>query len=173
MWTEDMVERLTTDHGAGKSATLIQRRLLEEFGAVKSRNAVIGKIHRLGLVRDASRSPERKEREKLSGLPFNPTNTKPIGGAALAKRVNVLREILAAKEVAVKAPEANPVPGGVALLDLQPHSCRWPLGDPRDENFSFCGAEKEAGCSYCSAHARRAFTGIPKPKVILGKRIAA
>lgn len=171
MWTEDMVGRLTTDYEAGKSASMIQRRLHEEFGASKSRNAVIGKIHRLGLVRAGSVNPERKEREKLCGLPFNPTSTTQ-GGVALAKRVNVLREI-AAKEDAVKAPEANPVPGGVMLLDLQPHSCRWPIGDPRDEDFKFCGARKEFGRSYCCEHAARAYSGIPKPKVILGKRIAA
>jgi GcrA cell cycle regulator len=45
----------------------------------------------------------------------------------------------------------------IDLLGLQTCMCRWPIGDPRDGNFHFCGHSKTGNSSYCAAHARMAF----------------
>ncbi len=45
----------------------------------------------------------------------------------------------------------------VALVDLRPGMCRWPLGDPPDDDFGFCGAPAQAGSSYCEECRKRAY----------------
>jgi GcrA cell cycle regulator len=45
----------------------------------------------------------------------------------------------------------------VVLLDLKENMCRWPIGDPQDETFHFCGHAKAPGISYCEHHATKAF----------------
>lgn len=45
----------------------------------------------------------------------------------------------------------------IKLLDLEPHHCRWGIGDPKKDDFGFCGAQKVPGLSYCMEHARRAY----------------
>lgn len=59
-------------------------------------------------------------------------------------------------------PVAIPISRRVQLLDLTFNSCRWPLGDPRDEDFAFCGADRvkpeDPSNAYCAAHARIGYT---------------
>jgi hypothetical protein len=50
-----------------------------------------------------------------------------------------------------------PSPRRIRLVDLSDNSCRWPIGDPRDPDFSFCGEPKRDGGPYCAAHAALAF----------------
>ena len=49
------------------------------------------------------------------------------------------------------------------ITSLEPRDCRWPIGDPRQEGFHFCGAPQVAGQSYCSEHLRLAFQP-PRPR---------
>lgn len=51
----------------------------------------------------------------------------------------------------------------VPLADLEPHHCRWPIGDPKRQPFGFCGEQIVAGLPYCKAHALRAYTP-PRPR---------
>ena len=53
---------------------------------------------------------------------------------------------------------------GIPLTDLKVNSCRWPLGDPTDPDFSFCGKEAVPGKPYCAAHCVEAYTGVFKPR---------
>jgi GcrA cell cycle regulator len=57
---------------------------------------------------------------------------------------------------AVPVTEAAPKPLGVHLQDITENMCRWPIGDPQDENFHFCGCQKTNG-AYCEHHARIAY----------------
>ena len=45
----------------------------------------------------------------------------------------------------------------ITVTDLDNHTCRWPLGDPKDENFHFCGAPVRIGQTYCEEHAAIAY----------------
>ena len=47
--------------------------------------------------------------------------------------------------------------GNAKLTDLDNHTCRWPLGDPKDENFHFCGRRVKVGQTYCEEHAALAY----------------
>ena len=53
---------------------------------------------------------------------------------------------------------------GVPLVELKTTSCRWPLGDPNDPDFSFCGKEAVPGKPYCATHCLEAYTGVFKPR---------
>ena len=48
----------------------------------------------------------------------------------------------------------------VSLMDLKLNSCRWPIGDPKDEDFHFCGADTVTGKPYCSEHCKIAYTSL-------------
>lgn len=49
-----------------------------------------------------------------------------------------------------------------AVLNLEPHHCRFPSGE--GDKISFCGAKREIGLPYCAAHARKCFTGHSEPE---------
>ncbi len=153
-WTEDRVDTLKKLWAEGLSASQIAKQL----GGV-TRNAVIGKVHRLGLSGRAtpSRPPSR------------------VGGAARPRPALRLSPS-AAKLVATPAPRPNAAPMRAArlanalanlpsvgssentsILNLSDHICRWPIGDPGDENFRFCGKKCKSGSPYCEEHAQQAY----------------
>lgn len=148
--SEEMKARLAELDAAGRSATQIAEALGNEFGVYKTRNAIIGLIHRMGL---------RKTRESRANKPAPVPSVKkqsrhsgrPEGGRPL-------------RPAPVKAPTppvmGNPITpepsGSVGLLDLEHHHCRAIVGRGTDGLATFCGAPKSAG-SYCAAHARGYF----------------
>ena len=134
-WTEERVELLTKLWAEGLSASQIARSL----GDV-TRNAVIGKIHRLGLSGRAT--PTRSER---------PRHT--------ARRKSASKPVLVEPELIEEAVLAD---GNFAtVLTLKDSMCKWPIGHPGSSEFHFCGRKTEAGISYCDAHVRVAYQGVP------------
>jgi GcrA cell cycle regulator len=135
-WSPDRVETLKALWAEGYSAGQIAVQL----GAV-TRNAVIGKVHRLGLPGRAvaSRKPPRR--------------TMPRRGPGGA----MLRGKPAPKPEAVP-PLPDPSPAAPALMlpvaKLTAGTCRWPLGDPKRPGFGFCGHRPAHGSPYCAAHKR-------------------
>ena len=165
-WTDDRVELLKKLWADGLSASQIASRL----GGV-TRNAVIGKVHRLGLAGRAttSRSRTPRPRNRVSHLPLRPTRVqyRTHGNTALKPVfVPVEQPVVALTVVPAVVQEFSVVPAAlrVDLLDLREHMCRWPIGDPQDENFHFCGQQKAAGISYCDHHARAAFQPVARRK---------
>ena len=158
-WTEDRVERAKKMWTEGLSASQIAGRL----GDV-SRNAVIGKLHRLGLTAKIAERPThartkadyRKSRnERLRAE----RASKPKFGPSVTGDLNSLRK-------ALENMDAEPDDSGTKRLvinhddpsrELKHTSCRWPLGDPGHEDFHFCGRDKLDGLPYCTHHARIAF----------------
>lgn len=156
-WTEPAVETLKTLWSdESLSAAVIARRL----GV--SRNAVLGKIHRLGLSnrRTGPKAPRAQRPARLprpgrpaasarSGPPRPPSSTAPPHIVEVG-------------------------PGLVAHLeDIAPHGCHWPIGDPLAEDFRFCGRRADTA-PYCDAHRSVAYQpGGPKPLEGLLKRCAA
>jgi GcrA cell cycle regulator len=146
-WSEDRVSVLKHLWGEGLSATKIANRI----GGV-SRNAVIGKVHRLGLP---SRIGRQRATRKL--LAFRPTRSKPQGINFRAKKPPTQREVVRlVMAVEMAAPEMLKLD----LLDLRADSCRFPCGDPKNHDFGFCGRRKEDGISYCGFHARVVFQPV-------------
>jgi GcrA cell cycle regulator len=137
-WTTERVDLLKSCLEAGLSCGQIAR----EIGV--TRNAVIGKIHRLGLSRGR---PTAGQAER----PGTPTRRS----ATLLRR-RIMRSVYAdAPTPAVEDPAAGAV--HCSLLDLATGRCRWPINDPGSENFCFCGNHAVAGLSYCAGHARIAY----------------
>lgn len=139
-WTDDAVETLVRLWRRGDlSAAIIARRL----GV--TRNAVLGKIHRLGL------SQPRRPRLPAIAPPPRPAKPRPV---ASARRAPVSAPVSASARSS-----AESGPGLVARLeDLPSRACHWPLGDPQAADFAFCGRPVETK-PYCPAHAAVAYRG--------------
>ncbi len=129
-WTDERVTLLKQLWGEGKTAAEIAKVL----GDGITRNAVIGKAHRLKLSSRLSPIQQNAlpKKQKSSDAP-KPVFIKP----------------------AVKLPEFKGK--GVKMVDLKDRMCRWPNGDPQEESFSFCGCESVPGLPYCDTHARAAY----------------
>ena len=133
-WTDERVEKLKKLWAEGLSASQIAAQL----GGV-SRNAVIGKVHRLGLAGRAT--APRVERPRPAPQPRLHT-----------PRVSVMRAEPVVEEPLEPMPE-----NAVTVVDLNASVCRWPLGDPSTAEFRFCGRKAKAGAPYCEAHVRMAY----------------
>jgi GcrA cell cycle regulator len=140
-WTPERVEQLRTCVVSGLTCSQIAA----EIGV--TRNAVIGKIHRLGL------SPGRPAAAPGGAYPPR------VRHARFSPRRQLLRLINA--EAPCASDEAGPAAAESAhpcsLLDLAHGKCRWPLNDPGAVDFAFCGNDAATGFSYCAGHARMAY----------------
>ena len=133
-WTDDRVEQLKKLWEAGLSASQIAA----ELGNV-TRNAVIGKVHRLGLAGRAS--PSRSERPRMPMAPKAPS----------------VRSHVPAIPVVEEDPLQLADGSHATVLTISDRMCRWPIGDPAASEFHFCGHSPKAGSPYCEAHARKAY----------------
>jgi GcrA cell cycle regulator len=148
-WTDERVELLKKLWAEGRSASQIAN----ELGSV-TRNAVIGKVHRLGLSGRA-KSPsssvprQRKPRAHSHMMRVRPTMR---GNTALAYAHDY--EVEAEVELI-----ENIIPIGqrCSLLELSDDKCRWPIGDPGAADFFFCGGKPIEGAPYCGYHSRVAY----------------
>jgi GcrA cell cycle regulator len=139
IWTIEEIAFVKQRHDAGISYGQIAR----ELGHGLTRNAVIGKVHRLGLDR---RGHAFTPTQKFPKAPRAPRFWKP-------KRILAPFKFIKAK--AEMEPETSPDP--VTLMQLKPRHCRWPLGEPRDPDMLYCGATKIEGYSYCGRHCEAAY----------------
>ncbi|WFU68273.1 GcrA family cell cycle regulator [Bradyrhizobium brasilense] len=122
-FTPERIELLKQLWEAGLSASQIA----SELGGV-TRNAVIGKVHRLGL-RDRTKNPAKPSPSDLESI----------------------------RKVILSSTEAPSDKHHKPLLELNEGACHWPIGSPDSSEFKFCGAPTLAGLPYCAAHARIAY----------------
>jgi GcrA cell cycle regulator len=161
-WTDERVELLKKLWADGLSASQIASKLGEV-----TRNAVIGKVHRLGLAGRATTSRVRtaRPRPNISLFPSRSAQLqyRTFGNTALKTAVEP-EEHKAASIIPIRAlPELEPAPEGlVTLADLKESMCHWPLGDPMEEGFHFCGRRKSFGVPYCEHHAAIAYNPAPR-----------
>ena len=142
-WTDDRVAILSKLWAEGLSASQIAAKL----GGV-TRNAVIGKVHRLGLSGRAK--PKRKTAKQA------PRMTRPVRKRVPAKRRAAPRPAPAPAPAPL---QAKPLPNGefATILTITEHLCKWPLGDPATSDFRFCGRSTDKGEPYCKSHAQLAY----------------
>jgi GcrA cell cycle regulator len=145
-WTDERVETLKKLWLDGLSASQIAKQL----GGV-TRNAVIGKVHRLGLSGRATPSQPARTTFKAP-RPARPLMTSPQTHRALPAAP---REI-APRPVVHHEPYIEQ-PGTATVLTLGAHMCKWPIGDPSTDDFSFCGRRAGDEGPYCIEHARLAY----------------
>ena len=159
-WTEEKVTKLRDLWGKGNTASQIA----EIIGGV-SRNAVIGKAHRLNLSAKIKTrtTTSTKNFESSTGGKFN----QPKRG-----RRNKFKSLIIEKDFEPENPKQ--------LEELDENSCKWPIGHPDEKNFYFCGRSSLKDFSYCKLHLLYAYQ--PKGKkedviekeedvVVIGKKI--
>jgi GcrA cell cycle regulator len=149
-WTDERVALLTKLWADGLSASQIAA----ELGGI-TRNAVIGKVHRLGLsgrAKSPSSSSPRPRKARSSGM-LRVSRPSMRGNTALAYDNDAEPE-----------PELIeiPVEQRKNLLQLTEKTCRWPIGDPGSADFFFCGGETVNEVPYCAYHSRVAYQPLDR-----------
>lgn len=148
-WTDVAIAdlRRLTDEGLSCSEIACELWLLHRISV--SRNSVIGKQHRLGLVSKVK--PSNGQRSARPRQRRSPTGTS---------RRELLRKAFEAEELQID-PLCDLPPDqsdcAVTLLQLTEETCRWPLGDSSKPGMTFCGAEHVPGRPYCLRHTRLAY----------------
>ncbi len=163
-WTEQKIQMLKDMWGHGYSASEIAKHL----GGL-SRNAVIGKAHRLKL--SSRPSPIKREDEIAGGLATQGGSTVPTMKST-RKRVMLRPLPVVPTPSTVKAPASKDSyrsfdstikrTEGIAVTKAGERHCRWPVGDPRSPDFRFCGCNAYEGMPYCIDHARVAYQSVGK-----------
>lgn len=179
-WTDERVDLLKKLWMEGLSASQIAG----ELGDGVTRNAVIGKVHRLKLstrAKPTSSTPRARtaprpapRRVASPGTSANMSSamagvvkrsvmrTQSIGATALAVTEEMEVEAYVAPQMDTELfiPEAQ----RVSLLGLNEDVCKWPIGDPLQAGFHFCGGKSLDGKPYCEFHARKAYHQIERKK---------
>lgn len=178
-WTDERVETLKKMWGEGQSASQIAK----ELGGV-TRNAVIGKVHRLGLSNRAGTgataakaeakakpaAPKVEAKPKPQPVMRTEPAIKPVPPGE-SRNLPARKQIIPAGQPLPPQPSANEIsPEALAkvnevekkakkigLMELTERTCKWPVGDPATENFWFCGLPVQQGKPYCEAHVGVAF----------------
>lgn len=150
-WDDGRIEQLKKLWSEGLSASQIAT----ELGGV-TRNAVIGKVHRLGLSGRAKSKPVSTNRQRSKTLvkQGRPTaNISVKGNLAMVEVVELEQEVVLKPRDNVVVPMSK----RISIMELREGVCRWPIGDPLQAGFAYCGGDCGAGRTYCEPHARLAF----------------
>lgn len=141
-WDDERVELLKKLWSEGLSASQIAGKM----GGV-TRNAVIGKVHRLGLSGRAT--PAKPQRGRSYETPSPTLSAAPKAGPIDTAPVITEPEFT--------APLMTETGDLTTVATLKNNMCKWPVGDPATDDFHFCGQSTATGKSYCAYHARLAF----------------
>ena len=141
-WNEEKISKLKELWGKGSTASQIA----EIIGGI-SRNAVIGKAHRLNL------SSKIKTRNASSIQNFN-NNLEEDNSKQRQGRKSKFKSLLIEKDFEAENPKK--------LEELDESSCKWPVGHPEEKTFYFCGRSSLKDFSYCKLHLLYAYQ--PKGK---------
>ena len=140
-WQPEYDDELARLWALKKSASACGAELSDKFGRIFTRNAVIGRVHRLGL--------------ELRGRGSN-QHTGPRPSSRRSRRIAKIRLV---NPTYVIVPDINdaliPFEQRKNIETIGMFDCRWPVGDPTKPDFFFCGAPKMQATSYCPAHYQR------------------
>ena len=184
-WDSGMLKKLKALVGKGLSTSEMGKKL------GMSKNAVVGKLNRLGWNAKASdtaskkSSKTKKETKVVAKKPAKITSVKKVADKKTKVTTKKVKE--------TKKPQVKPSVRGdtnaktvvktaskktkkdlalhelliqhaLQMASLKPNQCRWPIGDPDSENFHFCGETVFTGKPYCYEHCRQAYQLTPPKK---------
>lgn len=181
-WDSNVLKKLKALVGKGLSTAEIGKKL------GLSKNAIVGKLHRMGWNAGATDSDAVKKPAKKAVVK-KPTpkkvEKKPVAVKVAKKPAPAPKPVkVAPKEKPVLAPKPAPKKTGghaiagskgisvhqrmvqhaLEMANLKPNQCRWPIGDPDSENFHFCGHPVFVGKPYCYEHCKQAYQFTPPKK---------
>ena len=173
MWTEQTIETLRKLALEGRSAAWIAAAL-----GAPSRNAVIGKANRIGIKLNGARSSPFEEKpgvEMVAKIPWERRRGRRAADASRPDRAQLanvpwrksvvrarsgLPAVVREKRRTDRSTFATAVVGEmrrVGFLEINEVECRWPLGDPLQDDFAYCGLQVAKGHAYCAGHCRLAY----------------
>lgn len=180
-WDSVMLKKLKSLMGKGLSTSEIGKRL------GMSKNAVVGKLNRLGwnskaggvATADKSAAPSKKSGKAATGAKKSAKTVS--GGKSAAKKTETAKTAVKKAAVSNAASSKKSSGGGknlnktlamhqriiqhsLEMANLKPNQCRWPIGDPDSEKFHFCGAPVFVGKPYCYEHCKQAYQFTPPKK---------
>ena len=145
-WTTEMIKGLEKMWKKG----LTTNEIAKELGV--SKNSIVGKVHRLNLTARPSPIKKKDDDELVE-------QEKPVSQVGVEIKENQT-QIKTEQETEPKplSVEAElKTKKCIKLCELDSHTCRWPIGDPKDDHFCFCGNKVRAGQTYCDEHAAIAY----------------
>ena len=185
-WDNVTLKKLKALMGKGLSTSEIGKRL------GMSKNAVVGKLNRLGwnakagATKIATKSAKKvasAASKKATKAPAKTTakakvaTKKPTSATKTAKKAVAIKTETKKGTPATKTPTAKEsrssknlamhqriIQHSLEMANLKPNQCRWPIGDPDSENFHFCGKQVFTGKPYCYEHCRLAYQFTPPKK---------
>ncbi|HMN85012.1 MAG TPA: GcrA family cell cycle regulator [Bauldia sp.] len=158
-WTDERVELLKKLWIDGLSASQIAAQL----GGV-TRNAVIGKVHRLNLSGRAKPAPTTPRPRKAGRVP-GAAQRPPARGFVAGNTALKIHAHPAPRRIPSPVPIEDlvvPISLNVSLMQLNDSMCKWPIGDPTAENFCFCGHRSYNSLPYCEYHSRIAYQPVER-----------
>ena len=149
-WNDQKVNKLKELWGKGNTASQIA----EIIGGI-SRNAVIGKAHRLNL------SAKIKTRAATSNQSFENSQIEKNNNPKLGRK-SKFKSLIIEKDFEPENPKQ--------LEELDESCCKWPIGHPDEKSFYFCGRSSLKDFSYCKLHLLYAYQPKGKKKKRLKKK---
>ena len=165
-WTKERTELLEKMWTEGKSAAEIAK----ELGEGATRNAVIGKAHRMGLsgrpspIKKKKATPAASTDKKTATTAAKPKKSaKPAAKKSAAPAAAAPKGLMPMPAAPNNKERKAQTPGkGLSILDLTDRICKWPIGDPQESDFHFCGAPSHPGRPYCIDHCTEAYQALQK-----------
>ncbi len=158
-WTDERVELLRQLWLDGKSASQISTQL----GHGVTRNAVIGKVHRLGLAGRAKAPSSAASPPRAASAPRMSPRPAPSGPRTMVRGATALalsvEPTLDTRPVFQEDDVVVPMSLRVTIVELKEGMCRWPLGDPTSADFRYCGSLAASG-PYCGHHGKLAYQPV-------------
>ena len=168
IWDDNSIKMLQKLWDKGLSTTEIAKKMNV------SKNSVVGKVHRLCLKARPSpiKKKENETAEEQEVITVEQVTAEETTEEVLVEEIKVTpaekadeKNVVSAKkgEQKKESAKANKKAKYIKLVELDSHTCRWPIGDPRDEDFCFCGKKVHAGQTYCDEHSQIAYVkALPK-----------
>ena len=155
IWTDEIVDELKRLWKKGMTTTEIAKKL----GV--SKNSVVGKVHRIGLSSRPSPIKIKPDGTQESALTCSndENKTNAVENTARPSDIETFSETdaIAVTEDCNEDISQSCSSLVTKLTDLDSHTCRWPIGDPKDEDFHFCGKKIKTGQTYCEEHSAIAY----------------
>ncbi len=159
-WTEERIEILKKLWLNGLSASQVAAKLGEV-----TRNAVIGKVHRLGLSGRSKTGNVSTSTQKIHINDNKSAHNKRTHTPKITHNFTATKDIENTPPTSTDINVSNlSLEKRSSILNLTEYTCKWPIGDPSEKSFHFCSAKSTSDTPYCEEHAQKAYQSTDRRK---------